>query len=57
MKNATFAFHTTNLPGKITDDIEEQKVCVTRFSTDQRLQILKEKLTFLSNWLSKRLSK
>ena len=57
MKKWTFAFHTTNFSGKISEDTGQQKVHLTRFSTDQRLKILTEKLTIFSNQLSKRLSK
>ena len=49
--------HYKLLSGKISEDIGEQKVRLTRFSTDQRLKILTEKLTIFSNQLSKRLSK
>ena len=49
--------HYKLLSGKTREDIGEQKVSLTRFSTEQRLKILTEELTIFSNQLSKRLSK
>ena len=49
--------HYKLLSGKISEDTGQQKVHLTRFSTDQRIKILTEKLTIFSNQLSKRLSK
>ena len=44
--------HYKLLPGKISEDIGEQKVRLTRFSTDQRLKILSEKLFSLTTYQS-----
>ena len=49
--------HYKLLSGKISEDIAEQKLRLTRFSMDERLKILTEKLTIFSKQLSKRLSK
>ena len=49
--------HYKLLSGKISEDTGQKKVHLTRFSTDQRIKILTEKLTIFSNQLSKRLSK
>ena len=49
--------HYKLLSGKISEDIEEQKVHLTQFSRHQSLKVLTEKLTIFSNQLPKRLSK
>ena len=58
-QNGNFNFyilHYTLLSAKITEDIEEQTVCLTTFSAAQRSKILTG-LTIFSKQLSKHLSK